>query len=285
MRKVLRTVADHDPDYYDMYRDEAESFFAQLYVERISRHADAEGIRPPATLLEAGCQAGRLVIPFAKLGYAVTGMDTSGYALRRAREHARAAGVEATFVRGDLEGVLHDHPRWRYDIVVCAEVLYLSRRYREMLQALAGAVRPGGLLCVSHRPKCYYVLEALRRSGDLQTAEAVMRTAEGPFHDSAYYNWQTLEELRALYHALGLRWLAGYPIDRLAWLGGLNVAQLSPLERDRLRDLELRDPGEGCADARYLLVIASASGGVPTACRPAKLDGTIRDASGQGREG
>lgn len=258
MRKVLRAVADHDPDYYDMYRDEAESFFAQLYVERIRRHAEAEGLRPPATLLEAGCQAGRLVIPFARLGYEVTGIDTSGYALRRAREHAREAGVDATFVHGDLEAVLNEHPQWRYDLVVCAEVLYLSRRFREMLQALARAVRPGGLLCVSHRPQFYYVLEALRRSGDLETAEAVMRHAEGPFQDSAYYNWQTLEALRALYHALGLRWLASYPIDRFAWLSGLNVAQLSSPERDRLRDLELRDPGEGCADARYVLVIASA---------------------------
>ncbi|MBI3011908.1 MAG: methyltransferase domain-containing protein, partial [Candidatus Omnitrophica bacterium] len=320
IRKVLRAVADYDPDYYDMYADANEAFFATLYVERIKRHAREAGIHPPATeagtpaaslgeakragvgegrapsrpafrgrpdgdrsrsaddrgrvpssagwltgvpkhivrggrsrrptepgtpdaslceakrwgsatagrprarhsadapmasapgvpsiadrrptLLEAGCQAGRLVIPFARLGFQVTGVDTSRYALRRAQEHAEAAGVGATFVRGDVMEVLRRDPDRLFDIVVCAEVLYLSPRYREMLQALAGAVRPGGLLCVSHRPKFYYLLEAFRQY-DLAAVDAVLQRNEGPFRDSAYYNWQTEEELRALYGSLG----------------------------------------------------------------------------------
>ncbi|MBI1991662.1 MAG: methyltransferase domain-containing protein [Candidatus Omnitrophica bacterium] len=255
VRKILRAVADYDPDYYDMYADANEAFFATLYVERIRQHAAAAGILPPATLLEAGCQAGRLVIPFARLGFQVTGVDTSGYALRRVQEHAKAAGVGATFVRGDVMEVLRRDPQRRFDIVVCAEVLYLSPRYRDMLHALAGAVRPGGLLCVSHRPKFYYLLEAFRQC-DLATAEAVLRRNEGPFRDSAYYNWQTEEELRALYGSLGLRWCASYPIDRFAWLSGLDPSKLTDGQREALRDLELRMPGDGAECSRYVLVVA-----------------------------
>src|SRR3989338_3141125 len=110
VRKVLRAVADYDPDYFDMYADAAEAVFARLYVERVLRHASAAGIRPPSTLLEAGCQAGRLVVPFAKAGFRGTGIDTSGFALRRAREHAKAAGVEAAFIQGDLLQVLSRRP-------------------------------------------------------------------------------------------------------------------------------------------------------------------------------
>ena len=139
VRKILRAVADYDPDYYDMCTDANEQLFAQLYVKRIIRHAEAEGIRAPRTLLEAGCQTGRLVVPFAKQGFQVTGIDTSRFALRRARTHAKAAGVEATFVQGDLTKILAQRPQQQFDIVLCAEVIYLSREHREMLRALAGA--------------------------------------------------------------------------------------------------------------------------------------------------
>ena len=259
VRKVLRAVANYDPDYYDMHDDANETLFAQLYIERIIRHAEAVGIRPPATVLEAGCQAGRLVIPLAKQGFQVTGVDTSGFGLRRAQAHARAAGVEATFVRGDVVDVLRRQPR-QFDLVVCAEVVYLSRNYREMLQALAQAVRPGGLLCVSHRPKFYYLIEALKQY-DIATAAHVLATGEGSFRDSQYYNWQTPDELRTLYEqTLGLRWLAMYPIDRLAWLSGISPSKLSDAQREQWLTLELDSAEEGDACARYLLVVAMKPG-------------------------
>ena len=253
VRKVLRAVADYDPDYYDMYEDPNEALFARLYVERILAHASEAGCAPPATLLEAGCQAGRLVVPFAKAGYRVTGVDTSGFALRRARRHAQATQVDAEFVEGDIVDVLARHPEWQYDVVVCAEVVYLSRQYQQILQALAHAARPGGLICVSHRPKWYYLIEALRQA-DLRTAMSVLERAEGPFRDSTYYNWQTEDDLRSLYGSLGLQWVAMYPIDRCAWLTGLDPSRLTAEEREQLFAVERAQAS--AALARYVLVIA-----------------------------
>ena len=308
-RKILRAVANYDPDYYDMCADANEQFFAQLYIERIQRCAEAAGIRPPATeagtpaasfgeakragvadgsaerrslrptepgaprvarggdgsagvggrprptLLEAGCQAGRLVIPFAKLGFDVTGIDASGFALRRAKQHARSAGVAATFLQGDLLRILPTHAA-RYDIVVCAEVVYLSPDYRQLLRVLANAVRPGGLLCVSHRSKFYYLFEAIRQY-DLETARAVLQTREGRFRDSAYFNWQTEEDLRALYHEVGLTWVAMYPIDRFAWLSGISPSQLTSDQRAQWLRLELESGTLAPTCGRYLLVMAT----------------------------
>lgn len=253
-RKILRAVADYDPDYYDMYADANEAVFAQLYLARIRHHAEAAGIRPPARVLEAGCQAGRLVVPLAKLGFDVTGVDTSGFALRRARGHAKAAGVQATFIQGDLIEVLDHAPPGRYDLAVCAEVVYLSPRYRQMLQALARAVRPGGLVCVSHRPAAYYLIEALRQQ-DLGTAGEVMRRQEGPFRDSRYVNWQTEPQLRDLYGSLGLQWRGVYPIDRLAWLTGTDLSRLTGAQRAQWVEWELTLPDDASC-ARYALVVA-----------------------------
>ena len=254
LRKLLRAVADRDPDYYDMYDDANERLFAQLYLTRILRHAEAAGIRPPAEALEAGCQAGRLAIPLAQHGFHVTGVDASGFALRRARAHAQAAGIRAQWRRGDFVRLLKRRPQ-RYDLAVCAEVVYLSPRYRDMLRSLREAVRPGGLVCVSHRPQLYYLYEALRHE-DHATALEVLRRREGRFRDHAYVNWQTEEELRALYAEAGLEWVAHYPIDRVAWLSRMQPGALPPAQQQEWLDLELALSGEGRMCARYVLVVA-----------------------------
>ena len=134
--------------------------------------------------------------------------------------------------------------------------MYLSSKYRDMLRVLRDALRPGGLLCASHRPRFYYLLEAMKR-GDVIGAMEVLRRSEGPLRDGAYYNWQTDEELRTLYHSVGLHWVAMYPIDRLSWLSGVGPSQLPQAQREQWLQLELQLPAETGNCARYLLVVAS----------------------------
>lgn len=259
VRKVLRAVADYDPDYYDMHDDPDEAFFARLYLERIKTHAALAQIRPPATVLDAGCQAGRLLVPLAQAGFQVTGIDTSRFALRRARKHAAAAGVEASLIQGDILEVLQQNARRQYDMVVCMEVLYLVERYRAMLAALAGAVKPGGLLCVSHRPQQYFLLEALRHR-HYKTAHLVLTSSEGhfdgPFPEKGYYNWQTEAILRQMYKGLGLEWVALYPIDRYAWLSGIAPSRLTDQQRAAWLQSELEPSTATDTCARYVLAIA-----------------------------
>lgn len=59
----------------------------------------ATGLETP--IFELGCGTGRLSVPLAKLGHAVTGIDCSEEMLSKARAKAEAEGVEVEFVHAD----------------------------------------------------------------------------------------------------------------------------------------------------------------------------------------
>ncbi|MER5673220.1 class I SAM-dependent methyltransferase [Pseudonocardia alni] len=94
------------------------------------------------TVLDPGCGTGEHTILLAGLGYDVLGADAAPTAVRRARERAAAAGVDARFVVADVLGP--------FDTVVDSALFHLfdpgdQARYA---RALAGVVRPGGVVHV-----------------------------------------------------------------------------------------------------------------------------------------
>src|SRR5262245_50125021 len=56
----------------------------------------------PGRMLDLGCGTGRLLLPFARRGYQVVGVDLSDEMLRIAGEKAAAAGVEVLRVKANL---------------------------------------------------------------------------------------------------------------------------------------------------------------------------------------
>jgi 2-polyprenyl-3-methyl-5-hydroxy-6-metoxy-1,4-benzoquinol methylase len=185
----------------------------------------------------------------------VTGVDTSEFSLRRAKEHTRKAGVRAAFIRGDLVSVLDGRPDRQFDIIICAEVIYLWPQYRDMIKRMADSLKPGGLLCVSHRTKLYYIMEALR-ARDFDTAATVANSTAGPFRDSKYFNWQTAQELRQLYQSLDLNVLGIHSIDRFAWLAQMPPSGLDEAEQKQLLAIELSEAIGPDLCSRYALVVS-----------------------------
>ncbi|WP_308819068.1 class I SAM-dependent methyltransferase [Pseudonocardia alni] len=99
------------------------------------------------TVLDPGCGTGEHTILLARLGYDVLGADASPTAVRRARERAAAAGVDARFVVADA---LAPDGLGPFDTVVDSALFHLfdpgdQARYA---RALAGVVRPGGVVHV-----------------------------------------------------------------------------------------------------------------------------------------
>ena len=195
-----------------MYEDAHARAAAEEYLGHIRRHLREQFGDRTLDILDAGCQAGRLLIPLAEEGHRLIGVDTSGFALRRARRHAQERGLSVRLHCGDLTSLR----RWvrpsSLDAVICAEVLYLCENYRALLRLLAESVKSGGLVGISHRPAAFYVANA-QAQGRQDLAADIARRREGPTADSAYHNWQTEPELRDWYRDEGLRVAGCYPVD------------------------------------------------------------------------
>lgn len=212
LRKFRRAVLDSDPSFCDMYEDAHARAAAQEYLGYIRQHLREVFGQQKLDILDAGCQAGRLLIPLAEDGHRLVGIDTSGFALRRARRHAQEGRLSVRLHEGNIAQVRRWVKPGSMDAVICAEVLYLCENYQDLLRLLAESVKSGGLLFVSHRPQIFYVANALA-AGRADLADELMRRREGPTLDSAYHNWQTPEQLQELYASLALTLVGRYPLD------------------------------------------------------------------------
>lgn len=61
------------------------------------------GLRPGARILDLGCGNGRLAVPLAAAGYAVTGLDACEPLLAIARDRAADSGAELTLVHAEMK--------------------------------------------------------------------------------------------------------------------------------------------------------------------------------------
>jgi len=195
-----------------MYEDDHAHQAAGEYLGHIQRHLKEHFGSRRLTILDAGCQAGRILIPLAQGGHRLIGVDTSGLALNKAQHHAKLNGLSVAFHRGNISGLRRWVAPESLDVAICTEVLYLCKDYRELLKLMAESVKRGGLLCISHRTVLFYAAAAFRR-GHPEDALSVVRRAEGPLPDGDYYNWQTQEELNKLYQSCNLPLLGSYPVD------------------------------------------------------------------------
>jgi len=112
--------------------------------------------RTDGPILELGVGSGRIAVPLAAAGYAVTGVDLDPAMLRRARARAanagRAAARNLTLVEGDARTVGPAEVGGPFGLAFVAlnSLLVFGSRadQRRTLQAMADHLAPGGLAVV-----------------------------------------------------------------------------------------------------------------------------------------
>lgn len=103
--------------YFDGH---AHEYMAQWYTQGWKQEVDflesELGLTPGSHILDVGCGAGRHSVELARRGYRVTGLDFSAGMLAEARNNARTAGVEVTWVHADATQFTS---KQRYDGAIC----------------------------------------------------------------------------------------------------------------------------------------------------------------------
>jgi SAM-dependent methyltransferase len=133
----------HDREIADAYdAGLAGTPLVNLDLEFAERHFDRAG-----RLIDLGCGTGRLLLPFARRGYAVVGVDLSGEMLRVARQKAAAAGVALPLLRANLVdlGVIADQS---FDYAACLfstlGMVCGEAERRRVVAHVHRLLRPGG---------------------------------------------------------------------------------------------------------------------------------------------
>jgi len=183
--------------------------------EAIDRHfgTDDHALRPLAgkRALDAGCGAGLLCEPLARLGAEVTGVDAAPENIAAARVHAEGSGLAIDYRAGEI-GALK---LGSFELVCALEVIEHVTDKAAFLRALADTLAPDGLMvlsCPNRTPASRVLL-----------VEAAERLGQVPRGTHDWSQFATPEELA------GLAADAGLQLDKpagIAWspLKGLHLS-------------------------------------------------------------
>ncbi|EJL31180.1 bifunctional 2-polyprenyl-6-hydroxyphenol methylase/3-demethylubiquinol 3-O-methyltransferase UbiG [Novosphingobium sp. AP12] len=184
--------------------------------EAIDAHfaCESRSLRPLSgkRALDAGCGAGLLCEPLARMGAAVTGVDAAPENIEAARAHAKGMGLDIDYRAGEL-GALELSG---FDLVCSLEVIEHVTDKAAFLGSLAAAMAPDGLMILSCPNRTV--------PSRLLLVEAAERLGQVPRGTHDWSQFPTPDELRELAEGAGL--VLGQPRG-IAWspVKGLHLSE------------------------------------------------------------
>lgn len=149
-------------DYFDeRYLDVFAASFSDEHTQAEAR-AVVDFLKLPADahILDLACGQGRHAIALAQMGFRVTGLDYAPVLLDRARAAATQAGVDVTWVEGDMRAL-----PWlaEFDAVINLTTAFgyfkTDEENEAVLRQVARVLRPGGQFLIETLHRDYIVRE------------------------------------------------------------------------------------------------------------------------------
>lgn len=110
---IMKVFKNNYAKYYDALYQDKNYEREVAYIQKILSH---HTVRPVQKLLDCGCGTGGHVIPLAKEGYEITGIDASSAMIATAREKAQCAGVSPMLKTCDIRKF---NLKEKYDAALC----------------------------------------------------------------------------------------------------------------------------------------------------------------------
>lgn len=112
------------------------------YFLRIAQRERASA-RETRSLLDVGCGGGFLAEEFARVGFAVSGVDPASETIDAARAHAAISGLKIDYRVGSGEDLPYD--KASFDCVACCDVLEHVDDVEKVISEIARVLKPNGL--------------------------------------------------------------------------------------------------------------------------------------------
>lgn len=152
------------PDYDPAFYDDLAATYDRMYTDwwggsvalagALAALLDAEGVRPPAEILDCTCGIGTQALPLAARGYRMTGSDLSGPSVERARREAVDRGLDVDLRVADVREVADRVGRTFDAAISCDNSLPHLLTDEDLILALSSirrCLRPGGLFLATIR--------------------------------------------------------------------------------------------------------------------------------------
>ena len=217
-----------------------QSFFGELYGRVLAASFATERtlaqarlvrrllrLRKGERVLDVPCGQGRLTIPLAQAGLAMTGVDLSAAYLRAARAAARREGARAKLLRRDMRRIEFDS---EFDAAFnyFTSIGYFSDEENlDFCRRVLRALRPGGRFLVETLNRPWILSRFLRRSRDQVGDVTVLHRSR--WNVSACRSedtWTFRRGKRTETHRISVRLYSGADLRRLLEEAGFEAVRL-----------------------------------------------------------
>lgn len=173
----------------------------KLFDTFVETYRDTLGKR----VLDIGCGNGRHVVPLARAGYDVTGIELSAIGVGQAKEALEQAGLEADIEQGDACNLPYQDES--FDWAVSIQVF----QFNDWAGAEQSFAEVGRIL----NPGGYFLARVKSTSADVPEGNRLIEDARGATYttsDGNIVHFYTLEELQELGAQSALE-IEGEPVD------------------------------------------------------------------------